>query len=471
MITYFLIYCSCGSLYMGAWPQYYLEEIFFMPSAQTTHEGRPHVMIIGGGFAGLHCAKNLTCTPVDITLADRHNYHLFQPLLYQVATAVLSPADIAAPIRRVLRNQANASVVMAELQGVDLKRKLAKFARGEVAYDYLVLATGATHSYFGRDDWAPYAPGLKTVDDALEIRRQVLLAYEAAEWEADDAARQAKLTFVVVGGGPTGVEMAGALQEIASKTIPKDFRHIDTTTAQVILIEAADRLLAALPEELSARALADLQQMGVKVRLNSLVTDVSEGMVMIGEEPLPAENVIWAAGVRGSDIAQSLGAELDQQGRVFVDGDLSIPGYPEVFVIGDLAHVRDQKSGGVVPGVAPAAIQMGKYVAKLIQQDLHQQGERKPFIYRDKGGMATIGRNRAVATIGGYYFSGFMAWLVWSMVHIIPLIDFRSKLTVIFSWCWSYFSLSKNARLITGRTKIKVKEALGVVVDRDNSGG
>ena len=441
-----------------------------MPSAQPAHEKRPHVLIIGGGFAGLHCAKSLASAPVDITLADRHNYHLFQPLLYQVATAVLSPADIAAPIRRVLRNQANVSVVMAELQGVDLNRKLAEFSRGEVAYDYLVLATGATHSYFGRDDWAPFAPGLKTVDDALEIRRRVLLAYEAAEWEADDVARQAKLTFVVVGGGPTGVEMAGALQEIASKTIPKDFRHIDTTTAQVILVEAADRLLAALPEELSARALADLQQMGVKVRLNSLVTDVSLGIVRIGDELLPAENVIWAAGVRGSDIAKSLGTELDQQGRVYVQDDLSIAGHPEVFVVGDLAHARDHKSSGVVPGVAPAAIQMGKYVANLIQQDLNHPAERKPFIYRDKGGMATIGRNRAVAAIGGYSFSGFMAWLVWSMVHIIPLIDFRSKLTVIFSWCWSYFSLSKNARLITGRSKMKVKEALGVVIKRNNPG-
>ncbi len=426
----------------------------------------PHVLIIGGGFAGLHCAMKLADAPVRVTLADRHNYHLFQPLLYQVATAVLSPADIAAPIRRVLRHQQNVRVVLARLLGVDLENKLARFPRGDVSYDYLVLASGATHSYFGKEEWANLAPGLKTVDDALEIRRRVLLAYEAAEWEADPAARQAKLTFVVVGGGPTGVEMAGALKEIASQTIPKDFRHIDTTTAQVILVEAGPRLLAALPEPLGQRALKDLQQMGVQVRLNSLVTDVREGEVSIGADLLPAENIIWAAGVRGSEVAESLGCELDPQGRVPVAADLSLPGHPEVFVVGDLAHVEDAATGQLVPGVAPAAIQMGQHVAKLIKQE-RAAGKplepRSPFRYRDKGGMATIGRNRAVAHIGGRHFSGFLAWTIWSLVHIIPLIDFRSKLSVIFSWFWSYFSLSKSARLITGRPKLKVKTALGVV--------
>lgn len=424
---------------------------------------KPHVLIVGGGFAGLRCAMSLAAADVNITLADRHNYHLFQPLLYQVATAVLSPADIAAPIRRILRNQRNVRVVLARLVEVDLQRKLARVPGGEVAYDYLVLASGATHSYFGRDDWAPLAPGLKTVDDALEIRRRVLLAYEAAEWEADPAARQAKLTFVVVGGGPTGVELAGALKEIAAQTIPKDFRNIDTTTAQVILIEAADRLLGALPQKLGEHALQDLQQMGVQVRLNSLVTDVSEGAVRIGEEILPAENIIWAAGVRGSELAESLGVELDRQGRVLVTDDLSVPGHPEVFVAGDLAHVLDAKSGRPVPGVAPAAIQMGEYVASVIGKKVSGAVAPKPFVYRDKGGMATIGRNRAVAVVAGRHFTGFFAWMIWSLVHIIPLIDFRSKLTVIFSWFWSYFSLSKNARLITGRPKMKVKEALGVV--------
>ncbi|HEY5673289.1 MAG TPA: NAD(P)/FAD-dependent oxidoreductase [Malonomonas sp.] len=434
-----------------------------MSEAFSTSSDKPHVLIVGGGFAGLRCAIGLAKAPVNITLADRHNYHLFQPLLYQVATAVLSPADIAAPIRRILRNQRNVRVVLSHLAGVDLQRKLARFPGGEVSYDYLVLATGATHSYFGRDDWAPLAPGLKTVDDALEIRRRVLLAYEAAEWEANAAARQAKLTFVVVGGGPTGVELAGALKEIAAQTIPKDFRNIDTATAKVILIEAADRLLGALPQKLGERALQDLQQMGVQVRLNSLVTDVRDGEVSIGEEILPAENVIWAAGVRGSELAETLGVELDRQGRVLVTDDLSVPGAPEVFVAGDLAQVTDHKTGKPVPGVAPAAIQMGEYVAAVIAKKVAGDATNGPFVYRDKGGMATIGRNRAVAVVAGRHFTGFFAWMIWSLVHIIPLIDFRSKLTVIFSWFWSYFSISKNARLITGRPKMKVKEALGVV--------
>ena len=432
----------------------------------TPESKRPRVLIIGGGFAGLHCARGLSDAPVAITLADRHNYHLFQPLLYQVATAVLSPADIAAPIRRILRRQQNVQVVLAGLLGVDLQRKLAKFPRGDVAYDYLVLATGATHSYFGHDDWEALAPGLKTVDDALEIRRRVLLAYEAAEWEADAAARQAKLTFVVVGGGPTGVEMAGALKEIAAQTIPKDFRHIDTTTAQVILVEANDRLLAAMPEPLGRRALRDLQQMGVQVRLNSLVTELQDGEVRIGEELLPAENIIWAAGVRGSEVAKSLGVELDPQGRVPVGADLSLAGHPEVFVIGDLARVIDVNTGQPVPGVAPAAIQMGRHAARIIRGEVatrEQPSSDRIFHYRDKGGMATIGRNRAVAYIAGQHFSGFFAWLIWSLVHIIPLVDFRSKLSVIFTWVWSYFSISKNARLITDRREMKVKEALGVI--------
>lgn len=423
---------------------------------------RPHVLVVGGGFAGIHCAKGLAGADADVTLVDRHNYHLFQPLLYQVASAVLSPADIASPIRRILRHQSNVKVVLAKLLDVDMENKKAIFPGAEVDYDYLVLATGATHSYFGRDDWAPLAPGLKTVDDALEIRRRVLLAYEAAEWEADAKARQAKLTFVVVGGGPTGVELAGALKEIASQTIPKDFRNIDTTTTRIILVEAADRLLAALPETLGKKALKDLEQMGVEVRLNSLVTDIREGFVHIGDEQLPAENIIWAAGVRGSKVAETLGTELDRQGRVVVGEDLAVPGHPSVFVVGDLACAVDRKTERPVPGVAPAAIQMGRYVAGLIAKECGggEAVDRKPFVYRDKGGMATIGRNRAVAAVGGLKVSGFPAWLVWSLVHIIPLIDFRSKLMVIFTWLWSYFSLSKSARLITGRPKFKVKSVL-----------
>ncbi|SEA40922.1 NADH dehydrogenase [Desulfuromusa kysingii] len=430
-----------------------------MDTAHVSSQKKPHVVIIGGGFAGLHCARGLADADVKITLADQHNYYLFQPLLYQVATAALSPADIAAPIRNILRKQQNVSVILARVISIDVKNKLVKFQHGDLAYDYLVLATGATHSYFGRDTWEQLAPGLKTVDDALEIRRRVLLAYEAAEWEADNQARQAELTFVVVGGGPTGVEMSGALQEIAAKTIPKDFRHIDTTTARIILVEAADRLLMALPKELGEQALRDLQKMGVQVRLNCRVTEMREGEVQIGDEILPAKNVIWAAGVRGSKLAETLNVELDRQGRVLVEDDLSVPGHAEIMVIGDLSHVSNSKTGKPVPGVAPAAIQMGRYVAASICS--HLAGKKQPaFEYHDKGTMATIGRNRAVAAIAGRHFSGFFAWLIWSLVHIFPLIGFRSKLSVIFAWVLSYFSLNKSARLITGQSTTQITKAM-----------
>lgn len=431
-----------------------------MSKNSSTTSNRPHVLIVGGGFAGLQCTKSLAETDVDITLIDRHNYHLFQPLLYQVATAVLSPADIAVPIRRILRRQQNVRVNLTALKSVDLQQRCASFTKSEVQYDYLVLACGATHSYFGRDDWEPLAPGLKTVDDALEIRRRVLLAYEAAEWESDAAARKAKLTFVVIGGGPTGVELAGALQEIAAQTVPKDFRNINTSSAQVILIEAADRLLGALPEKLAARAQRDLEQMGVQVRLNTLVTDIQEGVVSIGQESLAAENIIWAAGVRGSVVAESIDAKLDPQGRILITDHLSIDGFPNVYVVGDLAHSVDTKTGEAVPGVAAAAIQMGEYVATEIKVKVASEESPKPFSYRDKGSMATIGRNRAVATISGYQFSGFFAWIIWGAVHIIPLINFRNKLSVLFAWCWSYFSSSKNARLITGQSKTRDKTVL-----------
>lgn len=431
-------------------------------NVETPHR-KPRVLIVGGGFAGLACARGLAGAAVEITLADRHNYHLFQPLLYQVATAVLSPADIASPIRRLLRKQQNTQVVLAELLNVDLRRRLAHFDTTDIAYDYLVLAAGATHSYFGHGDWSNRAPGLKTVDDALEIRRRVLLAYEAAEWEADELERRAKLTFVVIGGGPTGVELAGALKEIAAQSIPHDFRHIDTTTAQVILIEAGPRLLAAMPEKLGARARKDLEQMGVQVRLNSRVTAMTDGSVWLGEIELPAGNIIWAAGVRGAPVASSLGCELDAQGRVKVQPDLSLAAHPEVFVVGDLAQLIDPSGTQQIPGVAPAAIQMGEHAAKTIAAEA-QGGPgatvRKTFRYHDKGSMATIGRNRAVAFIGDRQFGGFFAWLCWGVVHIIPLIGFRNKLTVTFAWLWNYFSLSKNARLITGQSKMQLKKVL-----------
>jgi len=418
---------------------------------------RPRVLIIGGGFAGLNCAKQLAAAPVGITLVDRHNYHLFQPLLYQVATAALSPADIASPIRNILRNQANARVVLANLEGVDLQRRRVIFPRGEVNYDYLVLAAGATHSYFGNDQWENHAPGLKSIDDALEIRRRVLLAYEAAEWEEDTESRQAKLTFVVVGGGPTGVELAGALQEIAIQTIPRDFRHIDTTSARVILIEAGPRLLTALPEKLGQRAVNDLQQMGVQVRLNSMVTDIGDHWLQIGEERLPANNIIWAAGVKGAPVAQTMGVPCDRSGRVMVEPDLSLAGHPEAFVIGDLACIEDPATGQPVPGVAPAAIQMGEHVAALIKKEVTAgQDERPAFVYKDKGSMATIGRNHAVASVGGRNVGGFIAWVLWGVVHIYTLIGFRRRFFVVLAWFWSYFSLGKSARLITGSPKIDI---------------
>lgn len=421
---------------------------------------RPRVIIVGGGFAGLNAAKALGKAPVSVLVADRRNYHLFQPLLYQVAMAVLSPADIASPIRDILKNQMNTEVRLADLTGIDLERHEVHFNNGSAHYDYLILATGATHSYFGKDYWEPIAPGLKTIDDALEIRRRILLAFEEAECEADEEARRGKLTFVVVGGGPTGVELAGALLEIAVKTIPRDFRYIDTTTARVILVEAADRLLSALPEAMGRRAERDLTEMGVEVRLNSLVTEVEDGAVLIGDQRLATANVIWAAGVQGSPAAQWLGAELDRAGRVKVQPDLSVPGHPEVFVLGDLAHVLDPATGAQVAGVAPAAKQMGEFVAALIRREI--TGEITPptrpsFVYHDKGSMATIGRLKAVATIGGRCFTGAFAWLLWSLIHIYFLVGFRRRVFVMFSWIWHYASFHKGARLITGSPRVRIK--------------
>lgn len=428
------------------------------PDSDSDHQ-TPRLIIVGGGFAGLNAAKGLAGAPLAITLLDRHNYHLFQPLLYQVATAVLSPADIASPIRRILRDQTNVRVGMAEVQGVDLSHRRLLLQEGEVSYDYLVLATGVTSSYFGHDQWQTIAPGLKTIEDALEIRRRVLLAYEEAEWEGDAPSRQAKLTFVVVGGGPTGVEMAGALKEIAAQAIPRDFRFIDTTTARVILVEAGERLLPGMVEAAGVAAKRQLEQMGVEVRLGHRVTEMREGEVHFGAERLATANIIWAAGVRGGPLAKSLGIPLDGSGRVPVRPDLSLPGHPEVFVIGDLAHVRDPHSNDMVPGVAPAAIQMGRHVAQLIRAEL-TEGEvplRAPFVYRDKGTMATVGRNRAVAAVRGRIVTGFAAWLLWCFVHIWSLVEFRKRVFVFFTWLWSYFSFTKSARLITYEPTTQVK--------------
>ncbi len=414
---------------------------------------RPHVVIIGGGFGGLYAAKGLGKSPVRITLVDRSNHHLFQPLLYEVATAALSPAEIAAPIRAVFSKQHNTTVLLGNVVEIDTARRVVHLADGAIAYDYLVVAAGATHSYFGNDDWARFAPGLKTIDDALEIRQRFLLAFEAAEREADDAARRALLTFVVIGAGPTGVELAGTMAELARKAIPRDFRTIDASTARVILVEAMDRVLPTFPPDLSEKARRSLEELGVEVRLNSPVTKIDGDGVCIGPERINTENIIWAAGVQASPLGKSLGAPTDRAGRVMVQPDLSIPGHPEVFVIGDLASVVDPDTNKPVPGVAPAAIQMGKYVARVIDREVRGKAlpqQRPPFHYRDKGMLATIGRAKAVAKLGKLKFSGLIAWLLWALVHVMYLIGFRNRLIVMLQWAWAYIAFQRGARVITG---------------------
>jgi NADH dehydrogenase len=416
----------------------------------------PRIVIVGGGFGGLYAARALRRAKTAVTLVDRSNHHLFQPLLYQVATAALSPAHIAVALRRVLRHQRNLSVVMAEAVAVDLSRKRVELRDGALEYDYLILASGATHSYFGHDDWAAFAPGLKTLDDALEIRRRMLLVYEAAERETDPARREALLTFVVVGGGPTGVELAGALAEIARHVLLRDFRRIDPASARVVLVEAGPRLLPAFPQDLSEAALRRLEEMGVQVRLGSAVTGIDSGGVMLGAERTESRCVLWAAGVQASPLARSLGVPLDRAGRVVVEPDLSVPGAPDVFVIGDLAATK-MPDGRPVPGVAPAAIQGGRQAARSIQRKL--RGEKaEPFRYLDKGSLATIGRAAAVAQIGKLHLSGFMAWLLWLIVHILTLIGFRNRFVVLIEWAVVYLRYERGARLITGGVQPLVGE-------------
>ena len=426
-------------------------------------EKRPEVIIIGGGFGGLNAAQGLKNAPVKVNLIDKHNYHLFQPLLYQLATAVVSPNNIASPIRKVPRSQKNASVLLAEVDGVDLERKIVYGPRAEKHYDYLVLAMGVTQSYFGHDEFKPNAPGLKTLDDAIEIQRRILIAFEEAEYEADKASRQGKLTFVIVGGGPTGVELAGAVKETATQTLPREFRNIDTRTARVILVEGGNRLLGGMPEAMGERAQSDLKSMGIEVRLNSYVTSVDAEGVKIGDERVPAENVLWAAGVQGTPITKTLGVELDRIGRVKVQPDLSIPGYPEVFVVGDAAHIIDPKTGQPVPGVAQGAIQMGQFVASIIRGDLQNADpiERPAFQYYDKGSMATISRAKAVASIKGKTIGGFLGWLAWGLVHIMFLVGFRTKIVVMLDWIWNFFAHERGARILTGDPKISVKKVIG----------
>jgi NADH dehydrogenase len=411
--------------------------------------GQPHVVILGGGFAGLYAAKALSNAPVRVTLVDRRNHHLFQPMLYQVATAGLNPSDIASPIRSNLRRSRNTEVLLAEVDAVDTKNHRVLLTDGDaLTYDYLLVATGAHHSYFGHDEWEPLAPGLKSLEDALEIRRRVLLAFERAERETDTVQRHAYLTFVIVGGGPTGVEMAGAVAEIRRYALRRDFRRIDPGEATVMLLEGGPRLLPSYPPKLSEKAKLDLRRLGVEVRTETLVTDIRPGSVGAAGWIIPTQTVIWAAGNMASPVLTSLGAPLDRMGRALVEPDCSMPGHPEVFVLGDAASFEHQ-AGGPLPGICPVAIQMGTYAARTIEGDLAGR-PRRAFRYWDKGQLAVIGRGRAVADIWKLHFDGFLAWLTWIFVHIFFLIGFRNRIMVLLQWGWSYVTYSRGARLITG---------------------
>ncbi len=431
------------------------------PSEAGSRSNRkPRVVIVGGGFGGIAAAKQLRKVDVEVVLIDRRNYHLFQPLLYQVATAGLDPSDIAAPIRRIFRKQKNLRSVLTRVDSVDLKGGKVHMPDQSLRYDYLVLAAGATHSYFGNEQWAKFAPGLKTLDDATEIRRKFLLSFEAAEVECDLEARKALLTFVVVGGGPTGCEMAGSMAEVA-RSIPADFREVDTSTARVILIQSGDRVLKSFPQESSDAAYDQLKELGVEMKLGKRVTEVREDGVICGDEFIAAKNVLWAAGVKASDLGGSLGVEQDRSGRVIVESDLSVPGHPNVFVIGDQAAAKDAKTGDPVPGVAQGAIQGGGFVGKIIRKELKKPNKvkRGEFKYFDKGNLATIGRNRAVADIRGWKLKGFTAWFIWAVVHIMFLVNFRSRISVFFSWFCTYLMGSRGARLIMGGSDYSVKKA------------
>ena len=409
----------------------------------------PRVVVIGSSFGGLTAARALNGAPVRVTVVDRRNHHLFQPLLYQVATAVVSPGDIAYPIRAILRHQSNAEVLLGDAVSIDPDRREVVLLDGRLSYDYLILATGARHSYFGHDDWEPWAPGLKSLEDALEIRRRILLAFERAEREPDPEKRKWLLTFVVVGAGPTGVELSGAIAEISREVLVRDFRTIDPREARIVLVEAGPRILPAYTPETSAKAEAVLTRKGVEVRTGHSVEDIRENEVRIAGESLAAGTVLWAAGVAASPLARSLGVPLDRAGRVLVLPDLTIPGRPEVFVIGDLAAFLHQ-AGTLLPGTSPVAIQQGRHAAKNVL--LSRSGQPlRPFHFRDKGSMAVIGRAQAVAEIAGVRLSGLAAWLVWCFVHIFFLIGFRNRFVVMFEWAWAYLTDQRGARLITGR--------------------
>ncbi|HEY2471271.1 MAG TPA: NAD(P)/FAD-dependent oxidoreductase [Terracidiphilus sp.] len=416
---------------------------------------RLRVVIVGAGFAGLHAARALRRLPVDVTVLDRRNHHTFQPLLYQVALAVLSPADIAQPIRTILRRQTNTEVLMDEVKAIDVHSRQVTLGSGtQISYDYLVLATGATHSYFGKDEWAKLAPGLKSIEDATEIRRRVLLAFELAERQMQEHGWHPPLNFVVIGGGPTGVELAGAISDIAKLYMRHDFRHIDPTKARVLLLDNGPRVLAAYPEDLSVKAERELFRLGVEVHTKTHVTGVGPGWVEANNQRIDSAVTLWAAGVQASPLGKMLGAPIDKRGCVIVDANLNPPGLPEVFVLGDLAHF--EQDGHQVPGVAQPAIQMGDYVGKAIAADL--AGQRRPaFHYFDKGDMATIGRMAAVAKVEWPFkahLSGFPAWITWIAVHIFFLIGFRNRVAVFSQWIWTYFTFTRGARLITGDQRL-----------------
>jgi len=417
--------------------------------------GKARVVIVGAGFGGLNAARTLAKAPVQVTIIDQKNFHTFQPLLYQVATAGLSPGEIAAPVRSIFRGHDNIEVLMSEVTGFDLDRHIVHTPEREVPYDYLIVAAGATHSYFGHDDWETFAPGLKTIEDALEIRRRVLLAFELAERQSAAGEATSALNFVVVGGGPTGVELAGTLAEISRYALAHDFRSIDPARTHILLLEGGPRVLPAYAEDLSRSAEEQLIRLGVEVRTSTIVTQVEAGAVYVGDTRIPATVVVWAAGVAASPLGKKLGAPVDRAGRVFVQADLTLPGHPEVFVIGDLASVKDEQDK-MVPGVAPAAIQQGKFVAKVIRKELgagpNSNVTRPAFHYWDKGSLATIGRAAAVAQFGRIHISGFIAWLSWLFIHILFLIGFRNRLLVLIQWAWSYVTYERGARLITGST-------------------
>jgi NADH dehydrogenase len=410
----------------------------------------PHVVIVGGGFAGLYAAQSLRNAPVRITLIDRRNHHLFQPLLYQLATAGLQPSDIAAPIRKILRDQRNLTVLMGKVREIDPRAREVRLSDRCIGYDYLLVASGAKHDYFGHLEWERHAPGLKSIEDALEIQSRVLLAYEAAERETDAERRREWLTFVVVGAGPTGVELAGALGEIAHRTLARDFRNFDSRETRVVLLDGSPRVLGTFREDLSDKAVAQLNSLGVEVRTGARVVDIDEHGVQLEGDRIQSRTVLWAAGVRGSRLGASLGAPLNRRGQVLVQPDLSIPDHPEVFVAGDLAAC-ELEDGSLVPGVAPAAIQMGRHVARNILR-LADGGASERFEYLDKGSLATIGRARGVAQFGKWGFSGIVAWWLWLVVHIFFLIGFRNRLVVMMEWTWAYWTYARSNRVILGRS-------------------